>query len=163
MQLWFKYDLRTDDHPGMVAVADSAAELVPLFCFDPKQYVQVLRAPGGPEALWGALKGLQDSLRQINPPLPPLPSSLASFVFPADALFAAIRYQIRSSDAQALKTAPLSIKSSAAAGSRAAISSSVWGSGSRRSLGWRPRPEPRSWWQRRKWSTGDCRSSSVKG
>ncbi len=66
--MWFKYDLRTDDHPGIVAASKGAAELVPFFCFDPKQYVQVLRAPGGPEALWGALKGLQDSLRQGNFP-----------------------------------------------------------------------------------------------
>ena len=92
MQLWFEYDLRTDDDPGMVAVADAAAEHVPFFCFDPKQYVQVLPPP---------------------PPPPPVLFGL----FPADALFSAIRCLI----GMLRLSKQARCQNSAAAGSKAVI------------------------------------------
>eukprot|EP00873_Tetraselmis_striata_P041449 jgi/Tetstr1/461713/TSEL_000607.t1 len=61
--VWYKHDLRTDDHIGLVAAADAAAEMVPLFVFDPEQFKQVLRSPGGAEALYDALRALRKSLR----------------------------------------------------------------------------------------------------
>ena len=45
-QVWFKQDLRTDDHPGL-KLADDAASVLPVFCFDPALYTQLLRTPNG--------------------------------------------------------------------------------------------------------------------
>ena len=46
-QVWFKHDLRTDDHPGLLSAAAAAAPLVPCFCFDERLYGQLLRTPLG--------------------------------------------------------------------------------------------------------------------
>mmetsp|Transcript_28751 Transcript_28751/g.80959 ORF Transcript_28751/g.80959 Transcript_28751/m.80959 type:complete len:730 (-) Transcript_28751:443-2632(-) len=62
--VWFKYDLRTDDHPGMVWAAGASKAIIPFFCFDPSQYTQVLRSPGGATVLWEALQGLDQVLRE---------------------------------------------------------------------------------------------------
>lgn len=48
MQLWFKADLRTDDHPGL-RMAENAAQVLPVFCFDPSLYTQLLRTSNGLE------------------------------------------------------------------------------------------------------------------
>jgi len=50
-QVWFKQDLRLDDHPGLVQAAAAGAPLVPLFCFDPALYAHLLRAPHGLEGV----------------------------------------------------------------------------------------------------------------
>ncbi len=52
-QVWFKQDLRLDDHPGLAQAAAAGAPLAPLFCFDPALYAHLLRAPHGLE---GALR-----------------------------------------------------------------------------------------------------------
>ena len=54
--LWYKHDLRLDDHPGWhqaLAVGQQAAAasgpVVPVFCFDPARYAQLVLPPGGAE------------------------------------------------------------------------------------------------------------------
>ena len=32
--LWFKHDLRVDDHPGLIAAASNSQSLLPLYVFD---------------------------------------------------------------------------------------------------------------------------------
>lgn len=59
--LWYKHDLRLDDHPGwhqalaawQQAAAAAAGPVVPVFCFDPARYAQLVLPPGGAE---GALQ-----------------------------------------------------------------------------------------------------------
>lgn len=46
VQVWFKSDLRLDDHPGL-HLAKDAASLLPVFCFDPELYLHLLRTPTG--------------------------------------------------------------------------------------------------------------------
>ena len=48
MQVWFKSDLRVDDHPGL-HLASKAARVLPVFCFDPKLHTHLLRTPNGLE------------------------------------------------------------------------------------------------------------------
>lgn len=45
--VWFKHDLRADDHPGLVQAAQSGSPIVALFCFDPKLYGPLAYLPGG--------------------------------------------------------------------------------------------------------------------
>lgn len=47
VQIWFKHDLRVDDHPGLQTALSSGKEIVPVFCFDPAQLLHLLRAPHG--------------------------------------------------------------------------------------------------------------------
>lgn len=51
VQVWFKQDLRLDDHPGLDQALASGASVVPLFCFDPALYSHLLRAPHGLEGV----------------------------------------------------------------------------------------------------------------
>jgi len=44
--VWFKHDLRMDDHPGLMDAA-AAAPLVPCYCFDERLYGPLLRTPLG--------------------------------------------------------------------------------------------------------------------
>ncbi|PRW33974.1 deoxyribodipyrimidine photolyase isoform A [Chlorella sorokiniana] len=62
--LWYKHDLRLDDHPGWQQAAAAAGPVVPVFCFDPARYAQLVLPPGGAEALVRALTSLDRSLRQ---------------------------------------------------------------------------------------------------
>lgn len=45
--VWFKHDLRLDDHPGLQAALELGAPLLPVYCFDPEQYAHLLQLPGG--------------------------------------------------------------------------------------------------------------------
>ena len=54
MQVWFKSDLRVDDHPGL-HLASKAARVLPVFCFDPKLHTHLLRTPNGLEGKHTAL------------------------------------------------------------------------------------------------------------
>ena len=57
MQVWFKSDLRVDDHPGLLR-ASSAKKALPIFCFDPSLYRSLLRTPNGMQGThpgWGKL------------------------------------------------------------------------------------------------------------
>ena len=49
LQVWFKQDLRLDDHPGLAQALAADAPLAPLFCFDPALYGHLLHAPFGLE------------------------------------------------------------------------------------------------------------------
>lgn len=42
-QLWYKHDLRLDDHPGLAHARASGRPIVPCFCFDPTLLVHLLR------------------------------------------------------------------------------------------------------------------------
>ena len=48
LQLWFKHDLRIDDHPGLHYALSRQQGVVPLFCFDPG-HQNLLRTPHGIE------------------------------------------------------------------------------------------------------------------
>ncbi len=48
--LWFRNDLRTDDHPGLTAAAASSLrQLLPVYVVDPAQLAHMAFTPGGPE------------------------------------------------------------------------------------------------------------------
>jgi hypothetical protein len=61
-QVWFKQDLRLDDHPGLAQAAGAGAPLAPLFCFDPALYAHLLRAPHGLE---GVLTDIHCRIMQV--------------------------------------------------------------------------------------------------
>lgn len=45
--IWFKNDLRIEDHPGLLKAAGSGAPVVPLFVFDTDLYGSLAYLPGG--------------------------------------------------------------------------------------------------------------------
>lgn len=52
--LWYKRDLRLDDHPGWhqalaAGSAPAPPSVVPVFCFDPARYAHLVLPPGGAE------------------------------------------------------------------------------------------------------------------
>ena len=49
LQVWFKHDLRLDDHPGLQEAVTGGTSLVPVYCFDPSQLGHLLRASHGLE------------------------------------------------------------------------------------------------------------------
>ena len=49
LQVWFKHDLRLDDHPGLQKAVAADTSLVPVYCFDPSQLLHLLRASHGLE------------------------------------------------------------------------------------------------------------------
>lgn len=49
LQVWFKHDLRLDDHPGLHSAVATGSALVPVYCFDPSQLLHLLRASHGLE------------------------------------------------------------------------------------------------------------------
>jgi pimeloyl-ACP methyl ester carboxylesterase len=78
--VWFKHDLRTDDHPGLVAVEQALREIqkknddlaprrrrvaavVPVFALDPSLYAHLALTPDGPGALSASLARLRRRLR----------------------------------------------------------------------------------------------------
>ncbi|KXZ45010.1 hypothetical protein GPECTOR_59g617 [Gonium pectorale] len=74
--LWFRNDLRVDDHPGLTAAAEACLRsgsgagsasgprpLLPVFLLDPERLSYLAFSPGGPEALSAALRRLRDDLR----------------------------------------------------------------------------------------------------
>ena len=50
-QVWYKHDLRTDDHPGLIAAAAAGGPVVPFYCFDARYCAQLLRTPYGIEGI----------------------------------------------------------------------------------------------------------------
>eukprot|EP00891_Asterochloris_glomerata_P003213 jgi/Astpho2/3213/Aster-x0568 len=63
--LWFKHDLRIDDHPGLHHALSRPGGIVPLFCFDPG-HQNLLRTPHGIEGLVGAVAALRESLQRLG-------------------------------------------------------------------------------------------------
>ncbi|EFJ50097.1 hypothetical protein VOLCADRAFT_89124 [Volvox carteri f. nagariensis] len=73
--LWYRNDLRVDDHPGLTAAAvavgaagpsgtsASPRPLAPVFLLDPVRLSYLAFTPGGPEALSAALERLRAELR----------------------------------------------------------------------------------------------------
>ncbi|KAL0021846.1 hypothetical protein WJX77_007187 [Trebouxia sp. C0004] len=62
--VWFKHDLRLDDHPGLEQA--TLANVVPVFCFDPKQLLHLLRTPHGLQGLLGAVNALKQNLQELG-------------------------------------------------------------------------------------------------
>ncbi|PNW74124.1 hypothetical protein CHLRE_13g586350v5 [Chlamydomonas reinhardtii] len=77
--VWFRNDLRLDDHPGLTAAAaacrtgsgsgsgsGSGRALLPLYVLDPQRLSHLAYMPGGPEALSSALQRLRSELRALG-------------------------------------------------------------------------------------------------
>ncbi|KAG2443194.1 hypothetical protein HYH02_009271 [Chlamydomonas schloesseri] len=78
--VWFRNDLRVDDHPGLAAAAaacraagpgsgsgsGSGRALLPLYVLDPERLSHLAYMPGGPEALSAALQRLRADLRALG-------------------------------------------------------------------------------------------------
>ncbi|KAG2443487.1 hypothetical protein HXX76_001840 [Chlamydomonas incerta] len=73
--VWFRNDLRLDDHPGLTAAAaacragsgsGSGRALLPLYVLDPERLSHLAYMPGGPEALSSALQRLRAELRALG-------------------------------------------------------------------------------------------------
>lgn len=64
--LWFKHDLRLDDHPGLHAALKAAKTVIPVFCFDPRRYEQLIRSPGSAAAFVRAVESLRSALRTLG-------------------------------------------------------------------------------------------------
>lgn len=47
LQIWFKHDLRLDDHPGLQKAVAAETNLVPVYCIDPSQLLHLLHASHG--------------------------------------------------------------------------------------------------------------------
>ena len=47
LQIWFKHDLRLDDHPGLQKALTAGNDVIPVFCFDAAQLLHLLRVPHG--------------------------------------------------------------------------------------------------------------------
>lgn len=47
LQVWFKHDLRMDDHPGLQKAVAAETSLVPVYCIDPSQLLHLRRASHG--------------------------------------------------------------------------------------------------------------------
>jgi len=62
--VWFKHDLRVDDHAGLHSICQSkASQLVCLYIIDPQLLQPLLLTPAGPEVLAASLASLQADLR----------------------------------------------------------------------------------------------------
>ena len=68
--LWFKHDLRIDDHPGIHQAlafksntAHTNTKIIPFFCFDPGCYEPLAHAPPSATALHRAITSLKTSLQ----------------------------------------------------------------------------------------------------
>lgn len=63
--VWFKHDLRIDDHPGLQKALDIGAPVVPYFCLDPERYWH-MHSFSYANALSRALESLRRNLRNIG-------------------------------------------------------------------------------------------------
>lgn len=64
--LWFKHDLRIDDHPGLHEALVAKKDIIPFFCFDPKRYEAVVHSPASAAGLARAVTSLRSSLRALG-------------------------------------------------------------------------------------------------
>jgi len=64
--LWFKHDLRIDDHPGLHEALSLGEHVIPVFCFDSSRYLQLVHSPVSANALARAVTSLRDSLRALG-------------------------------------------------------------------------------------------------
>lgn len=64
MVVWFKKDLRLDDHPGVHQACAAARLVVPLFVFDPQVYSSVIDCEEMAYAFADAVVSLKESLRE---------------------------------------------------------------------------------------------------
>lgn len=64
--LWFKHDLRIDDHPGLHQALATSNTIIPVFCFDVKRYEQVVHSTFSAAALRRAVASLRSSLRSLG-------------------------------------------------------------------------------------------------
>jgi len=64
--VWLKFDLRIDDHEGLLAAASASSAVLPVYCIDYSQLDFLLHTPAGPEALVEALLKLRQELQQMG-------------------------------------------------------------------------------------------------
>ena len=64
--VWFKHDLRIDDHPGLHEALISKKDIIPFFCFDPKRYEALVHSPASAAALARSVASLRSSLRALG-------------------------------------------------------------------------------------------------
>ena len=69
--VWFKHDLRIDDHPGLHEALISKKDIIPFFCFDPKRYEALVHSPASAAALARSVASLRSSLPHFLPVYPP--------------------------------------------------------------------------------------------
>eukprot|EP00208_Stichococcus_sp_RCC1054_P008027 CAMPEP_0206150500 /NCGR_PEP_ID=MMETSP1473-20131121/38333_1 /ASSEMBLY_ACC=CAM_ASM_001109 /TAXON_ID=1461547 /ORGANISM="Stichococcus sp, Strain RCC1054" /LENGTH=795 /DNA_ID=CAMNT_0053548005 /DNA_START=103 /DNA_END=2489 /DNA_ORIENTATION=+ len=61
--VWYKHDLRVDDHPGLVAAAVRGGPLLAAVVLDPTMYGHLLATPSGIEGLLAAVEALRVAVR----------------------------------------------------------------------------------------------------
>ncbi len=64
--VWFKHDLRIDDHPGLHQALATSKTIIPFFCFDPRRYEQVVHSTSSAAGLGQAVVSLRASLRSLG-------------------------------------------------------------------------------------------------
>jgi pimeloyl-ACP methyl ester carboxylesterase len=64
--VWFKHDMRIDDHPGLHHALAVGEHVVPFFCFDPVRYRQALESPSAASSLAKAVESLRTALRTLG-------------------------------------------------------------------------------------------------
>lgn len=67
--VWFKRDLRIDDHPGLHMAICSGRTIVGLFVLDRDLYEGMITSELDAQVLHGALAGLSDELKKRGIPL----------------------------------------------------------------------------------------------
>ena len=64
--LWYKHDLRLDDHPGIYKALEESREIVPVFVFDPVRYADLVESEEMAQALVDAVGSLRRSLKGLG-------------------------------------------------------------------------------------------------
>ena len=64
--IWFKHDLRIDDHPGLHQALATSTSIIPVFCFDPRRYEQIVHSTSSAAALSRAVTSLKSSLQSLG-------------------------------------------------------------------------------------------------
>jgi len=64
--LWYKHDLRLDDHPGIHKALEENLDIVPVFVFDPARYAGLVESEEMAHALVDAVSSLRQSLQRLG-------------------------------------------------------------------------------------------------
>jgi deoxyribodipyrimidine photolyase len=64
--LWYKHDLRLNDHPGIYQALEESRDIVPVFVFDPVRYADLVESEEMANALVDAVGSLCRSLKGLG-------------------------------------------------------------------------------------------------
>lgn len=64
--LWFKNDLRIDDHPGLLKAIQNYHQIIPFYSLDPDLIKGIVDVPGGLELLYTSLSKLKSNLKRLG-------------------------------------------------------------------------------------------------